>query len=228
MGWLYSSIATCDGSGYGVTTTVTGSGRDPRPRRGGRAVCSNGCAAGAALARSCDPMRPCVLVAVPEGSRSWVVDALRARCEVKASSNPRQARAVLAAGCFQAVVTMDGFLDPSGAPDDSISLVVIPDDRDAQTLLSLDERAIANRRRREREQASAVPELALLTHREFTDLARYRATRQYLLALVRVHDGSVTESARAAGLERESLHRLLRRYNVHADDFRDPARGDRG
>jgi hypothetical protein len=169
-------------------------------------------------------MRPCVLVAVPEGSHSWVVDALRVRCEVKISLDSRQARAVLATGCFQAVVTMDGFLDSSGADDDSISLVVIPDDRDAGTLISLVERAIGNRRRREREQASAVPELALLTHREFTELARYRATRQYLLTLVRIHQGSVTEAARAAGLERESLHRLLRRYNVHADDFRDPAR----
>jgi hypothetical protein len=173
-------------------------------------------------------MRPCVLVAVPDGSHSWAATALRGPCEVTTSSDPRQARAVLATGCFQAVVTTDGFLEATMVQGYGISIVLLGEDLDAGTLLSLVDRAIADRRRREREHAAAMPELALLTHRSFTELARYRATRQYLLTLVQVHQGSVTEAARAAGLERESLHRLLRRYNVHADDFRDPSRGDRG
>jgi two-component system, NtrC family, response regulator HydG len=33
----------------------------------------------------------------------------------------------------------------------------------------------------------------------------------------------VTHAAERAGMERESLHRLLRRYGVRSDDFKGPA-----
>lgn len=42
----------------------------------------------------------------------------------------------------------------------------------------------------------------------------------YLIALLRLHRGNVTRAAVAAGLERESLHRLLRRHQIRADRFR--------
>lgn len=42
----------------------------------------------------------------------------------------------------------------------------------------------------------------------------------YLPALMRHHAGNVTRAARAAGLERESLHRLLRRHRLTAVQFR--------
>lgn len=45
--------------------------------------------------------------------------------------------------------------------------------------------------------------------------------RRYLLALLGRHSGSVTDAARGAKLKRESLHRLMRRYQVHADELRD-------
>jgi len=32
--------------------------------------------------------------------------------------------------------------------------------------------------------------------------------------------GNVTEGARRAGMERESLHRLLKRYEVRAEDYK--------
>jgi transcriptional regulator of acetoin/glycerol metabolism len=62
-----------------------------------------------------------------------------------------------------------------------------------------------------------------LTYREARDLAMYRITREYLLAVLHHHRGSVTEAARAADLERESLHRLLRRHDIIADAFREPS-----
>ncbi len=59
-----------------------------------------------------------------------------------------------------------------------------------------------------------------LTYREVLALARDRASREYLISLMRELHGNVTEAARRAGIERESLHRLLRRYAVRSEDFK--------
>ena len=59
-----------------------------------------------------------------------------------------------------------------------------------------------------------------LTYREVVDLARDRASREYLITRMRELGGNVTEAARRAGMERESLHRLLKRYGVRSEDFK--------
>lgn len=166
-------------------------------------------------------MKPCVLVALPKGARTWVIDALRGSFELTLCSHARRARAFVMAGCFHAVVTIDGFFESEGSAVDGAPIVLVPESPDADVLTAEVERAVAARRERERAQTSALVELTELSYREFAELARHRASRQYLLALVHAHQGSVTEAARAASLERESLHRLLRRYGVHADEFRD-------
>src|SRR5690606_23982770 len=38
--------------------------------------------------------------------------------------------------------------------------------------------------------------------------------RRYILQLLAVHDGNVTQAARAAGLDRMSIHRILNRLNM--------------
>jgi DNA-binding NtrC family response regulator len=50
--------------------------------------------------------------------------------------------------------------------------------------------------------------------------ARDHASRDYLVALMRQLHGNVTLAARQAGVTRESLHRLLRKYDVHPAEFR--------
>ncbi|HVV82895.1 MAG TPA: sigma-54 dependent transcriptional regulator, partial [Kofleriaceae bacterium] len=59
-----------------------------------------------------------------------------------------------------------------------------------------------------------------LSYREVVDLARDRASREYLIALMRELGGNVTEASRRAGMERESLHRLLKRYGVRSEDYK--------
>jgi transcriptional regulator of acetoin/glycerol metabolism len=59
-----------------------------------------------------------------------------------------------------------------------------------------------------------------LSYREVVDLARDRVSREYLITLMRELGGNVTEAARRAGMERESLHRLLRRYGVRSEDYK--------
>jgi len=71
-------------------------------------------------------------------------------------------------------------------------------------------------------QEGAIPaeQLAKMPYREAVDLARDRVTRDYLVALLRDLDGNVTKAAERAGMARESLHRLLKRYGVRSDDFK--------
>ena len=64
------------------------------------------------------------------------------------------------------------------------------------------------------------PVLAELPYREAVELARDRVSRDYLVALLREFQGNVTRAAERAGVERESLHRLLKRHGVRSDDFK--------
>ncbi len=63
-------------------------------------------------------------------------------------------------------------------------------------------------------------ELARMTYRQAIDLARESTSRTYLAALLRQTGGNVTRAAERAGMERESLHRLLKRYGLRSDDFK--------
>jgi transcriptional regulator of acetoin/glycerol metabolism len=63
--------------------------------------------------------------------------------------------------------------------------------------------------------------LVKMPFREAVDIARDRASRDYLIALLREFGGNVTRAAERAGMERESLHRLLKRYGLKSDDFKE-------
>ncbi len=65
--------------------------------------------------------------------------------------------------------------------------------------------------------------LAEMPYKEAVDWARERAVRQYLHALLQRHHGNVTQAARHAQLERESLHRLLRKSGLDAAAYRPSA-----
>jgi DNA-binding NtrC family response regulator len=46
--------------------------------------------------------------------------------------------------------------------------------------------------------------------------ARERASREYLASLMRAFHGNVTEAAKRAGMTRESLHRVMKKYDVRS------------
>ena len=90
-------------------------------------------------------------------------------------------------------------------------------------------------RRRERVAARAAAsgtatlseqDLSTLSYREALASARDRGSRDYLAALLKSFGGNVSRAAERAGLERESLHRLLRRHGIQAGAFRDSGRND--
>ncbi|MEP0841173.1 MAG: sigma-54-dependent Fis family transcriptional regulator [Phycisphaerae bacterium] len=71
-------------------------------------------------------------------------------------------------------------------------------------------------------QTSSVPMEALvkLPYKDALEMARDRFSRDYLFALMREFEGNVTRAAERASVERESLHRLLKRFGVRSDDFK--------
>jgi two-component system response regulator HydG len=60
-----------------------------------------------------------------------------------------------------------------------------------------------------------------LSYREAMDRMTAESQREYLMAVLKKYDGNVTRAAEHAGIERESLHRLMRKCGVSSDDIKD-------
>ena len=67
---------------------------------------------------------------------------------------------------------------------------------------------------------ASIAGLAALPYKDAVAEARDRVSRDYLAAIMKEFGGNVTRAAERAGMERESLHRLLRRYGLRSDDFK--------
>lgn len=69
---------------------------------------------------------------------------------------------------------------------------------------------------------SAATALLELNYRDMLKTARDDASHEYLAGLMAKYHGNVTRAADHAGIERESLHRLLKKHGLRATDFREP------
>jgi DNA-binding NtrC family response regulator len=63
--------------------------------------------------------------------------------------------------------------------------------------------------------------MTALPYRDAVDQVRERFSRDYLVALMREFKGNVTKASERAGMERETLHRLLKKHGVRSYDFRE-------
>lgn len=156
-----------------------------------------------------------ILIAAPPRLARKLAETIGDRFEITSCSEPERAMALAVVGNYLAVVMPAGFaaliteapiLLTTDAPGDAI----------LDQLAALAERARGDQRSRGDELAY----LAALPYDEYVALARARAMRDYLLALLRRHHGVVAEAARGAGLLRETLHRLIRRYDIDPSWFR--------
>jgi len=71
--------------------------------------------------------------------------------------------------------------------------------------------------------SSGVPPgavLASMPYREAVEQAHDRVSREYLVALLTEFQGNVTKAAARAGMERESLHRLLKKHGLRSEEFK--------
>jgi len=66
----------------------------------------------------------------------------------------------------------------------------------------------------------ATPAAPASGYREVVEHAVAEAAHRYLFGLMTEFQGNVTQAARKAGVERETLHRLLARFGLSADSFR--------
>lgn len=169
-------------------------------------------------------MRTSVLAALPVHLHSHVVAALGDECRVVCAGTPERAKALVATGLFEVVVSSPEFLATADANLPPGPPLVLAAEIQPERLAADVVEAAAEALRRDMSRAAALVDLATLSYQDFVAFSRTRVTRQYLIALIELHGGNVTEAAAAANLERESLHRLLRRHRIRADDFRKPAK----
>lgn len=69
-------------------------------------------------------------------------------------------------------------------------------------------------------------DLDRLNYRQMLEKVGEQAARTYLSRLLTRFQGNVTKAAAAAEVERESLHRLLRRFGLSSADFRPRRAGE--
>lgn len=100
---------------------------------------------------------------------------------------------------------------------DYLTKPFVPDDA-----ISAIEHALERRKnaRAALEEGSGMASATSLPYREAIAVGRDRATREYLVALLKDVQGNVTQAAERAGIERESFHRLMKRHSVRAEDYR--------
>lgn len=157
-----------------------------------------------------------VLIAASPRIARKLSNAIGDQFEVATCSDPEKALALVATGTYLAIVKTVGFVKLStDTPIVRVAETAGPEL--VEQLAAIRARARVEQRAR----ASALTYLAALPYDEYIALARARTTRDYLLALLRRHGGVVAEAARAAGLLRETLHRLIRRHDIDPDWFRD-------
>jgi DNA-binding NtrC family response regulator len=157
-------------------------------------------------------MKAPVLVVGPRASARAVAAALQSGFAVSIEEDSPRARALAAIGAHLAVVTVGGVKVPPSVEIDSSA-------EPAVMAASVAE-AIEQGSRALHESAGA-DDVGVLAYEEYLELVRYAMTRRYLASLLEKHHGSVTDAARGAGLKRESLHRLLRRHHMMAEEFRE-------
>jgi len=157
-----------------------------------------------------------VLIAAPARTARKLSETIGDRFELATCTDREKAMALAATGTFLAIVTTAGFAElTTDVP--IITVGDAPGPEVVEQLIALRDRAPLDQRTR----AAELAYLAALPYDEYIARARARATRDYLIALLRRHRGVVVEAARATGLLRETLHRLVRRHDIDPDWFRD-------
>lgn len=158
-----------------------------------------------------------VLIAAPPRLARQLADRIGDRFELVICSDRDKVAALARIGRYLAIVQTLGFGQLlTGTP-----VLPVSDPSDPRLVEQLDAFR-ARTRGDQRDRAESLAPLATLSYEEYMAVARASVVRDYLLALLHAHRGVVSEAARAAGILRETLHRLIRRHHIDTGWFRDP------
>ena len=159
-------------------------------------------------------MKPPVLVVADVAYARAIRAALAEDHSLTVTDDVEHGRALASTGAFLAVIAV---AVAKGSIEGACDLVPGLDANQIRAAVVVARSGLADQQRMvsRRDDVGAVP------YDDYIELARYAATRRYLMALLSRHGGSVTDAARSAQMKRESLHRLLRRHHLFADDYRD-------
>lgn len=156
---------------------------------------------------------PVLVVAAATHARA-VRAALADDYSLTVTEDPDEGRALASTGGYLAVLNV-------GASEKTIKgAVELEGDAGAAAIQATVMQAIGRVEAAHRAHAR-TDDVGTVPYEDYIELARYAATRRYLMALLSHHGGSVTDAARGAKMKRESLHRLLRRHHLIAEDFRE-------
>jgi transcriptional regulator with AAA-type ATPase domain len=158
-------------------------------------------------------MKSKVLVAAPAVLARRLEGQLDEVYDVEVASDPERAAALVDVGTYRAIVVLRGFVRHQ------VRFVLV-DGADDPALMNRVTAAVTSHREQEFAEGQLFASYAQFTYDELMTRIRTRETRRYLIALLVQHHGSVTHAARAAGIVRESLHRLLRKHDLDAETFR--------
>jgi hypothetical protein len=176
---------------------------------------------GAVVAASTARMKACVLVVASQDSVSALTEYLDG-FEVVCTSNGARAALLASLGSFQAIVVTERFAADLDRGAVESPLILVGPETPPSSLPDLVTAKILENRDVDERGSYQLAALSDLAYSTYIELVRFRATRRYLLGLMRRCCGDLREASLISGIEEETLGRELRRHDVEVDAYRQP------
>lgn len=176
---------------------------------------------GAVVAASSARMKACVLVVASQDRVAALTEYLDG-FELLCTSNGARAALLASIGCFQAVVVTERYVVDLDRGAIESPLILVGPETAPNSLPGLIAAVIQENRSVDQRGSCQLEPLSDLAYSTYIELVRFRATRRYLLGLMRRCCGNLREASLVSGIERGTLGRELRRHDIEVDAHLQP------